>query len=297
MIVKNEQSSLARCLHSVGGLCREIVIVDTGSTDATCEIALAHGASVWDYDFALIDFAAARNYALDRATGRWVLVLDADEVLHAGSAPLVRDLVDRDLNAGYYVERINRHANPAQTMTDYPLRLFPNRPDYRYRGKVHETVDASILAGGGRLVRSEIQARARLRCRSRGAAQQKSRLYRHSQQRNRSGSRRLLSAGFSRRRVSPTRDVQPGGRDRAAHCKSSAFRRPGPFACRSLRSRLSGLPRTRSRELRNGPASSPRLSRSPGVSKRDPAHLTHSFELVGPAVHENLIKTDGTLYY
>lgn len=157
MIVRNEQSSLARCLHSVGGLCREIVIVDTGSTDATCEIAIAHGASVWDYDFALIDFAAARNYALDRATGRWVLVLDADEVLQAGSAPLVRDLVDRDLNAGYYLQRVNLRADPAQVMTDYPLRLFPNRPGYRYRGKVHETVDASILARGGQLLRSAIR--------------------------------------------------------------------------------------------------------------------------------------------
>jgi hypothetical protein len=89
-----------------------------------CEIALAHGVLVWITISPLIEFAAARNYALDRATGRWVLVLDADEVLQAGSAPLVRDLVDRDLNAEYYVARTNRHADPAQTMTDYPLRLF-----------------------------------------------------------------------------------------------------------------------------------------------------------------------------
>ena len=157
MIVKNEQSSLARCLDSVGGLCREIVIVDTGSADATCDIALAHGASVWNYDFALVDFAAARNYALDRATGRWVLVLDADEVLQSGSAPLVRALIDRDLNAGYYVARTNRYTDPAQTTTDYPLRLFPNRPHYRYRGRVHEMMDQSILAGGGRLLRSDIR--------------------------------------------------------------------------------------------------------------------------------------------
>ena len=157
MIVKDEESSLSRCLDSVCGLCREIVIVDTGSTDATCEIALAHGASVSSYDFAVIDFAAARNYALDRATGRWVLVLDADEVLQPASAPLIRDLVNRDLNAGYYLERSNHHLNPALATVDYPLRLFPNRPNYRYRGRVHETVDASILAGDGRLVRSNIR--------------------------------------------------------------------------------------------------------------------------------------------
>ncbi|MDE3196043.1 MAG: glycosyltransferase family 2 protein, partial [Acidobacteriota bacterium] len=131
MIVKNERARLPRCLDSVGDLCREIVIVDTGSTDGTREVAMSYGARVSSYDFAVIDFAAARNYALDRATGRWVLVLDADEVLQRASAPLVRDLVGLNLNAGYYVERVNRHADPMRAMVDFPLRLFPNRPDYR----------------------------------------------------------------------------------------------------------------------------------------------------------------------
>lgn len=157
MIVKNEERALSRCLDSVAGLACEIVIVDTGSTDATREIAASYGAKVSEFDFSFVDFAAARNQALARANGKWILALDADEILDPASAPLIQQLIAGDDNAGYYFQRLNRQTDSARSITDYVIRLFPNRPAHRYRGRVHETIDAAILAGGGRLLRTGIR--------------------------------------------------------------------------------------------------------------------------------------------
>jgi glycosyltransferase involved in cell wall biosynthesis len=151
MIVKNEERNLASCLDSVRDLAGESIVVDTGSTDGTALIAARYGAQVIPFDFTTVDFAAARNCAIARATGRWILVLDADETLHRASAPTIEKLVALDENAGYFLERRNRASDSPSPTTDYVVRLFPNRPGYRYRGRVHETIDASILAGGGRL--------------------------------------------------------------------------------------------------------------------------------------------------
>ena len=62
-----------------------------------------------------------------------------------------------DENAGYFLERHNHGSNSEHPKTDYVVRLFPNRPSYRYRGRVHETIDASILAGGGKLHKTPIR--------------------------------------------------------------------------------------------------------------------------------------------
>lgn len=157
MIVKNEEQALARCLASVSGLAPEIIAVDTGSTDGTRGVAARFGAKIIPFDFTVPDFAAARNEALAHARGRWILVLDADETLQSDGAALIEELVARDENAGYYFERLNHYQNSAKSTSDYVIRLFPNRPSYRYRGRVHETVDASILAGGGKLLRCAVR--------------------------------------------------------------------------------------------------------------------------------------------
>jgi len=157
MVVKDEARNLPRCLDSVGPLAGELIVVDTGSADATPEIAAGFGAQVIPFDFTRVDFAAARNHALARATGGWILVLDADETLERASLPAIEQLVTAGENAGYYLERHNRASDLADCHTDYVVRLFPNRPAYRYRGRVHETVNASILAGGGRLLKTGIR--------------------------------------------------------------------------------------------------------------------------------------------
>lgn len=157
MIVKNAERTLSRCLESAGSLAAEVIIVDTGSSDATQDIAATYGARLTFFDFARVDFAAARNQGLALARGRWILVLDADETLDPAAAPLIAQLAAQDQNTGYYFERLNRRSGAERPTTDYVVRLFANRPTYRYRGRVHETIDASILAGGGRLFRTGIR--------------------------------------------------------------------------------------------------------------------------------------------
>jgi glycosyltransferase involved in cell wall biosynthesis len=155
MVVKNEEGSLPRCLDSVRGLAGDIILADTGSTDATVRVAQRYGARVLPFDFTTIDFAAARNHALAQAAGRWILVLDADETLHPESrARIESQVAETPKNTGYYFER---HNHGRKTTRDYVVRLFPNRPDYRYHGRVHETIDASILGSGGRLVQTNIR--------------------------------------------------------------------------------------------------------------------------------------------
>jgi glycosyltransferase involved in cell wall biosynthesis len=157
LLVKNEERTLERCLDSVQSLHPEVVIVDTGSSDGTLSIAARCGAEITSFDFTVPDFAAARNQGLARANGRWILVLDADETLDSAGVTPIRQIAAGEENVGYFVRRLNRQSGSDRPTTDYAIRLFPNRPGYRYRGRVHETVDASILAGGGRLVRSRIR--------------------------------------------------------------------------------------------------------------------------------------------
>jgi glycosyltransferase involved in cell wall biosynthesis len=157
MIVKDEEAALPRCLDSVAGLAGEIIVVDTGSVDATPAVARAYGAQVVHHDFEPVDFAAARNAGLARATGTHMLVLDADETLEPSTRGLLPPLLAADEAAGYVLTRRNLPAEGgARSWLDHAVRLFRNDPRFRYAGAVHETVDASILAAGGRLQRTGI---------------------------------------------------------------------------------------------------------------------------------------------
>ena len=80
MIVKNEERFLGQCLASVKDIAHELIVIDTGSTDRTVEIALEHGAQVGHFEWCN-DFAAARNASIAPATGDWIVFLDADEEL------------------------------------------------------------------------------------------------------------------------------------------------------------------------------------------------------------------------
>lgn len=82
MIVKNEEKVLARCLDSLSGLMDEIIIVDTGSTDSTKEIASRYTDKIYDFEW-IDDFAAARNFAFSKATQEYIYSADADEFLSA----------------------------------------------------------------------------------------------------------------------------------------------------------------------------------------------------------------------
>lgn len=147
MIVKNEADTLACCLSSVHGVADEIVIVDTGSTDATLSIAGSFGARIIPFPWNG-DFAAARNAGLAEARGTWILVLDADEELDPESRSELRVCAEHTEIEAFFV-RIHNHKGTDRaslTITVNPiLRMFKRRPNYRFRGIIHEQIAAEIL--------------------------------------------------------------------------------------------------------------------------------------------------------
>jgi glycosyltransferase involved in cell wall biosynthesis len=143
LIVKNEERFLPQCLQSIRGLGQQIVVVDTGSTDRTVEIAKEFGAEIYSRPWN-DDFAAARNAALEHATGDWILMLDADEELPGGQhAKLFEDMKNPGVMA-YRLPLVNRGLE-AEGRNFVP-RLFRNAPGAFYFGRVHEQVFPSLLS-------------------------------------------------------------------------------------------------------------------------------------------------------
>ncbi len=82
IIAKNEETNIERCLKSLESYKFEIIVVDTGSTDRTKEIALQFTDGVFDYEWT-DDFSAARNYAIEQATNDYILMIDCDEYVNS----------------------------------------------------------------------------------------------------------------------------------------------------------------------------------------------------------------------
>jgi glycosyltransferase involved in cell wall biosynthesis/Tfp pilus assembly protein PilF len=169
MIVKNEARHLANCLASVKPLVDEIIVVDTGSEDHTKTIAKIFGAKVFDYQWGN-DYAAARNHSLSMASGQWVLVMDADEVISPldyekfeilmgseNKESVAYSIVTRNYtmrvntigwvtNTGEYREEAGSGWFPSEK-----VRLFPNHAGIRFEYPVHELVDPCLQRAGIRI--------------------------------------------------------------------------------------------------------------------------------------------------
>jgi hypothetical protein len=155
LIVRDEAARLPACLASVRPLRAEIVVVDTGSADDTPDIARAAGARVAELPWPG-DFAAARNASLALATGRWVLVLDADETLPAASVEAVRKIVAGPADhACSLVQRSSLAAGAGHVVVRI-VRLFPRHPGVRFERPVHEQVNTSLERSGIRIVDTEV---------------------------------------------------------------------------------------------------------------------------------------------
>ena len=107
MIVKNEEKNLAKCLKSVENLVNETVIVDSGSTDKTIEIAKTFGAKIKIFKREFDSFSNQKNYALSLATNEWVLHLDADEVLSKRLVEEIKFVIINTKLDGFYLIRTN----------------------------------------------------------------------------------------------------------------------------------------------------------------------------------------------
>jgi glycosyltransferase involved in cell wall biosynthesis len=165
MIVKDESACMSRCLESVRTIVSEMIIADTGSTDDTVAIARAAGAQVFDFSWQ-DDFAAARNATIERASGDWILVLDADELIAPADLARFPALTS---DRSRCIEFLQRHytddirlSNFVPCQGEFPeleqghagyfesgcVRLFPNHAGLSYRFRIHELVEPSIAEKG-----------------------------------------------------------------------------------------------------------------------------------------------------
>jgi tetratricopeptide (TPR) repeat protein len=149
LIVKNEAENLARCLKSLGSFIDEIVVVDTGSTDTTVNIASGYGAVLGEFEWN-DDFSAARNHALSLATGDWVLWIDADEEVDPASLSAIRRAIVRPQFGGYDIEIVNYvdEREKGDTFNHCPTRLFRRLPGVQFTGRIHEQVTPSLQDQG-----------------------------------------------------------------------------------------------------------------------------------------------------
>ncbi|MFQ5686343.1 MAG: glycosyltransferase [Candidatus Scalindua sp.] len=142
MIVKNEEEYLSRCLNSVKGYVDEIIIVDTGSTDRTVEIAKSFGAKVFIHPWEG-DFSKARNYSLKYATCDWILILDADEELSEEDAPRLKEIVKENNYTTISFVIKNKFKDSTQESYANMIRLFKNFNGVYYEGIVHNIIKYS----------------------------------------------------------------------------------------------------------------------------------------------------------
>ena len=157
MIVRDEERVLRDALASARPFFTEMILVDTGSTDATREIACELGARVIEFPWT-DSFAAARNESLRHARGKWIFWMDADDTLpwQCGEALLTAALNAKKEIAGFVVpvQFVESDGSPNGTRVDH-VKLFRNLPGLAFEGRIHEQILGSLRQAGGEIARSE----------------------------------------------------------------------------------------------------------------------------------------------
>ncbi len=153
MIVKNEEMHIARCLDSVAELVEEIIIVDTGSTDRTVEIASGYTSKVYSYPWK-DDFSDARNYSFSKASMDYCMWMDADDIIEETEKEeflrLKQDLPPgTDMVMMKYNTSFDEAGKPS--FSYFRERWIRNSPQYRWIGAVHE-----VIPPGGSIIYSDI---------------------------------------------------------------------------------------------------------------------------------------------
>ena len=143
MIVKNEEKVLERCLNSLEGLYEELIIVDTGSSDRTKEIASRYTDKIYDYEW-IYDFADARNYAFSKATGDYIYSADADEELDERNRQRFLDLKNQllpeiDIVQMWYINT-HKFATTENFEKEYRPKLYKRLRSFQWVDPIHESV-------------------------------------------------------------------------------------------------------------------------------------------------------------
>lgn len=164
MIVRDEEDVLARCLNSVGTLFSEIIIVDTGSADRTRDIALSFTPKVYDFEW-IDNFSAARNFAFSKATGDYLMWLDADDVIEGENYRLFEelfseiestlpDVVMLPYNVGFDGDRV--------TLSYERERILRANAGFWFEGEIHEAVPprGKVIHGRAAVSHRKIQVKS-----------------------------------------------------------------------------------------------------------------------------------------
>ena len=143
MIVKNEEALLARCLDCVRSFSDEIIIVDTGSTDRTKEIAARYTDHIYDFPW-INDFAAARNFSFSKASMDYIYIADADEIIDSDNIRQIQDLKklllpEIDVVQMYYTNQLE-YGTTYNYDKEYRPKLVRRLRPFLWRDPLHETL-------------------------------------------------------------------------------------------------------------------------------------------------------------
>jgi GT2 family glycosyltransferase/tetratricopeptide (TPR) repeat protein/2-polyprenyl-3-methyl-5-hydroxy-6-metoxy-1,4-benzoquinol methylase len=163
MIVRDNARTLPACLESIRPWVDEMVIVDTGSVDETPQIAEAYGGRLFHFPWC-DDFSAARNESLRHAQGEWLFWMDSDDTIPWECGRGLRRLVERRIPPNVFAFVVQVHCPSGGNVGDPALdatavdhvKLFRNRPDIRFDGRIHEQLLAALRRAGGDVAWSDL---------------------------------------------------------------------------------------------------------------------------------------------
>ncbi len=142
IIARDEEMNIGKCIESMRSVCDEVILVDTGSIDKTVEIAQSLGAKIYTFTW-IDDFSAAKNYAIDKANGDWILFLDADEYLENVNRSFYEELIVSCKNFDAIICEIFNISDKNENNVFHShigIRLFGNKKNIRYKGRIHENL-------------------------------------------------------------------------------------------------------------------------------------------------------------
>lgn len=145
MIVKNEHDTLARCLDSVKDIVDEIIIVDTGSTDDTKNIASKYTDNVYNFKWCY-DFAKARNFSFSKATKDYIMWLDADDVIleeDREKLKILKKILTPDIDMVFFKYNLNLDENGIPSLSFYRERIVKRSKGYKWISPIHEVIPRS----------------------------------------------------------------------------------------------------------------------------------------------------------